>query len=31
VLAQLLLLQPELQVDVPLKNGVDDRRVALRA
>jgi predicted protein tyrosine phosphatase len=31
VLAQLLLLHPELQVDVPLKNGVDDRRVALRA
>jgi predicted protein tyrosine phosphatase len=31
VLAQLLLLHPGLQVDVPLKCGLEDRRMALRA
>jgi predicted protein tyrosine phosphatase len=31
VLDQLLLRHPKLQVDVPLKSGAHDRRVALRA
>ncbi|MDQ5914236.1 MAG: hypothetical protein QG584_118, partial [Pseudomonadota bacterium] len=31
VLEQLLLLHPELKVDVPIRNSTPDRRFALRA